>query len=206
VALGVHLYDLQFATQIERDYGRGFLPGDVEPGGSCEVTVTLPAPENPATYGLLFDMVDEYVAWFGDGGSPLEREYLRVSSAAADSRAPGQLTADLRVVEHDLPGVLLIEATNRGDTTWLCGPLTRGGHVQLGAQRLDSKDDVIERDWVRAPLPRSVAPGEVVRIRADLSERTRGIAVRSVLIDLVAEGRCWFAERGSRPLRVAIHA
>jgi hypothetical protein len=97
-------------------------------------------------------------------------------------------------VKQNEPGVLLIDAQNRGDTIWLRGPLTRGGHVQLGVQRLDALGQVIARDWVRVELPRSVPPGEGARMRVDLSDAVRGEAAAGVLIDFVAERRCWFAE------------
>jgi hypothetical protein len=205
VALGAHLHDLQFATEIAHDYARGFLPADVRPGESCEVTVTLPPPGMAGTYGVTFDMVDEYVTWFGDCGSPLELEYLRVEGpgSPADSRAPDRLSAELRLVEHTTPGVLVIDARNLGNTVWLRGPLTRGGHVQLGVQRLDRDGRVDDRDWVRAALPHSVVPEDVARIRVDVSHALRESARAALLIDLVAEGRCWFAERGSRPLTVS---
>ena len=56
--------------------GREPLPGDVRPGESVvvETTVSL-AGLPPGGYRLVFDMVAERVAWFGDLGSPtVERE------------------------------------------------------------------------------------------------------------------------------------
>lgn len=51
--------------------GRRPLPRDVRPGGSVELESTLSlAGLPPGRYRLVFDMVAERVAWFGDLGSP----------------------------------------------------------------------------------------------------------------------------------------
>ena len=203
VTVGVKLGDGE-GTAIDRDYARGFLPEDVMPGDSCEVQVRMRAPRTKGIYELRFDLVQEYVTWFAATGSPVALDYINVGGPddPADSRSPSRLQAALRVVERPQLGVMVIAAQNVGDTVWLRGPLTGGGHVRLGAQRLDDDGVVEDRDWIRVALPRCVAPGEEVRIRLDLSPEVHGPAPASVKIDMVSEGVCWFEEHGSQPLDV----
>jgi SAM-dependent methyltransferase len=54
--------------------GRTLLPADVPPGGTSDMTATLPVPPDIPTgdYELRFDLVDELVCWFSDlpGNAP----------------------------------------------------------------------------------------------------------------------------------------
>ena len=206
VTLGVQLRDLRTAAVIDRDYARGFLPSDLAPGETCEVQVRMRAPRQPGLYTLEFDMVDELMAWFGAEGSATELEYVSVrgTETPRDSRSPGRLQAGLQVVERRAPGVLVLSIENRGDTIWLRGPLALGGHVEVGAQRLDANGRVEEQDWVRVSLPHSVLPNETALVLLDLSPTTRHRTVEAVKIDMVAQRRCWFEEVGSKPLHVSL--
>ena len=56
-------------TVIERDYARAWLPADVPPGGTADVRIEIPAPEQPGRYGLKFDLVSEGIDWFESCGS-----------------------------------------------------------------------------------------------------------------------------------------
>jgi hypothetical protein len=50
---------------------RGDLPRTLLPGDGAEVEVNLPVDElAPGRYRLVLDVLQESVAWFGDGGSP----------------------------------------------------------------------------------------------------------------------------------------
>jgi SAM-dependent methyltransferase len=63
VRLGVQLMASE-GTVISRDYSRHELPRPIEPGGGCELTLTVPAPSTEGTYQLKFDLVREGVTWF----------------------------------------------------------------------------------------------------------------------------------------------
>jgi Radical SAM superfamily/Iron-sulfur cluster-binding domain len=55
---------------IDRDYARAWLPRDLEPGGSADVKIEIPAPAAPGRYQLKFDLVSEGIDWFEACGSP----------------------------------------------------------------------------------------------------------------------------------------
>jgi hypothetical protein len=198
--LGVQLWDLQTVVAIDRDYARGFLPIDLEPAQSCDVSALMRAPVHAGIYALKFDMVHEYVTWFDDLGSDIELEYLNVSGAdrrLPDSRSIAGLAASLQVVDCPQPGVVVVRAENCGRAVWLRGPLRRGGHVQIGVQRLAADGRVAARDWLRVPLPGSVRPGEAVLVRVEIPDRLWAAGPYQLKIDLVDELRGWFEDFGS---------
>jgi hypothetical protein len=127
-----------------------------------------------------------------------------------DSRQPGLLRAKLRLLEVSPPtevrpsAAVRVAARNTGDTVWLAGPLTRGGFVQLGIQLVDQAGAVVHRDWARAPLPDCVLPGQEVIVRAELALGPTVAANPVLRLDLVDEGICWFADRGSETLDVRL--
>ncbi|MGZ5380160.1 MAG: hypothetical protein ACXWD8_19960, partial [Mycobacterium sp.] len=57
-------------TLLNRDFERAWLPGNVEPGGSVVVPMTITAPSSPGRYALKFDLVSEGIDWFEQCGSP----------------------------------------------------------------------------------------------------------------------------------------
>ena len=205
VTVGARLWDLRGQTPIDLDYGRGFLPHDLAPGESAEVTLRMRAPQAPDRYYLSFDLVDEYLTWFVSEGSPVAHDYLTVAGDAVppDSRDPRRLHASIELLDQPQPGVLELSLTNSGDTVWLKGPLPAGGFVQLGVQRLDSSRSIVDRDWLRFPLKHAVLPGESIRMRVDIASRNTE-DVPAVRIDLLSELRCWFSERGTEALTVGV--
>jgi SAM-dependent methyltransferase len=66
------------------DDGRSALPKDLAPGESLQVGVDVRAPSDVGRYELVFDMVQEDVAWFEDRGSPT----VRVEVAVRDGFLP----------------------------------------------------------------------------------------------------------------------
>jgi SAM-dependent methyltransferase len=64
--------------RIIGDDGRAHLPKDVGPGESAVVQVEVRAPDEPGTYGLEVDLVQEGVAWFADRGSDASAIYTKV--------------------------------------------------------------------------------------------------------------------------------
>ena len=73
------------------------------------------------------------------------------------------------------------------------------GMVRVGVQQIH--EGRLERDFKRFELSRDIAPGESFELDLEASSLAGGEAVR---IDLVIEGVCWFADRGSRTLLVKL--
>ena len=205
VTLGARLWDLNAQNAFDLDYGRAFLAADVDPRAATETEMRLRAPRAPGLYCVTFDVVDEYLTWFQSEGSPVALEYLRVEGDGVppDSRAPRHLHATLELIDQPQPGVLVLSLSNTGDTVWLKGPLRHGGFVQIGVQRLDESGQLVDRDWLRFPLPRSVSPAETIQLRLDIASKSAE-DVAAVRIDLLSELRCWFSERGTEALTVAL--
>jgi len=68
VVLGDHWLNPRRETVI-RDDARASLPRDLKPGDEIELTIEVTAPQEPGSYFLQLDMVQEHVAWFADKGS-----------------------------------------------------------------------------------------------------------------------------------------
>ena len=63
---------------INRDFARAWLPRTLEPGGSIDVPIEIPAPELPGHYRLKFDLVSEGIDWFEHCGSQTTAKKLWV--------------------------------------------------------------------------------------------------------------------------------
>jgi hypothetical protein len=68
VRLGAQLCDARGGV-IDRDYARAWLPSDVDPHASADVSIEMPAPAQPGRYALKFDLVSEGIDWFERSGS-----------------------------------------------------------------------------------------------------------------------------------------
>jgi tRNA (mo5U34)-methyltransferase len=77
VRLGAHLIAAD-ETDVDWDYGRASLPGDLRPGDTAALTIRLRAPSEPGLYRVELDMVAEHLTWFEDLGSSTVRHPLRV--------------------------------------------------------------------------------------------------------------------------------
>ena len=204
VAIGAQLWPGAGLQAIDSDYGRGFFSEDVAPGCAVRATIRMRAPYNGGLYCLKFDAVAEYLTWFSATGSAAEHHYFTVRGdrAILDSRAPGRLSAHIRVVEQTGRGKLVVSITNAGDTVWLANPLRSGGWVQLGVQALDDEGAVTDRDWRRVRLPNDVVPGDSVSLRLDLSDAPPSL--NRARLDLVSELRCWFEEQEATPVTIVL--
>lgn len=210
VGLGGHLLTHD-GRSLEWEFFRVPLPADVAPGESCELRCVFAAPPDPGRYTLRLDLVADQVGWFESWGSRQAERTLEVGAGQPDSSAPGRLLAELelRPPARGLrlgPGEsreLALAARNAGNTLWLAAERREGGHVALGAHLLDAAGRVLEPDFLRAPLPRDVAPGESVGIAAVVvAPVTPG---RYILeLDLVDEGIAWFGPRGSATLQLPV--
>ncbi len=77
VRLGAQLCTAD-GTLLTLDYARADLPRSLDPGAATDVTVPLPALEQPGRYTLKFDLVNEGVDWFERCGSPTTTHTLWV--------------------------------------------------------------------------------------------------------------------------------
>jgi SAM-dependent methyltransferase len=134
------------------------------------------------------------------------------SAPVATTRRPKRLRARIDGVDGartevaaGAPLRLELRIINEGDTVWLGGAMPRGGWTRLGAhlERDNDAREVVNFDWWRAPFPGDVAPGAEVRVRAELPAIAEPGRYR-VVIEPVIEGMCWFFERESDPLVLAI--
>ena len=56
-------------VMLIQDDGRASLPGEIEPGRQCHVTLDVTVPADPGEYVLECDVVHEGISWFADKGS-----------------------------------------------------------------------------------------------------------------------------------------
>ncbi len=127
-----------------------------------------------------------------------------------DSRNPGRLRAHLRVPEGTvLRGrggshlSLLVAVRNEGDTVWLHEADPVGGYVLLAAHLLDAAGRGVRQGFFRQVLPRSVPPGEVVEVDADLI-LPAGAGRYLLRFDLLDEHVTWFSQAGSPTIDVPL--
>ncbi len=130
---------------------------------------------------------------------------LEVGERRRDTRAPGTLGAEIR------PGLARrgrgltgeVELVNTGDTLWLAGPPGGDGQVRLGVQLLAADGRLLVRDFARVALEADVPPGGVARVwvALDLPDESAPVELK---LDLVAERVCWFEDRGSRAVHLAV--
>jgi SAM-dependent methyltransferase len=100
----------------------------------------------------------------------------------------------------------IINATveNRCDTVYLKEGRRGVGYVRLGAHLLTEDGRLIEMDFGRAGLPEDLPRGARARMRLDLKAPS-GPGRHIVRLDMVNEGVCWFAEKGSKVADVALN-
>ena len=132
------------------------------------------------------------------------------ASSVADSRVPGTLRAGIEL-EKPLPNeiqpganfVVRIKVANQGDTLWLGGNYMRRGAVMLGIKVLDPAGNIVDEFHGEPALPRAMAPGEETSAVIKRAAPARPGSY-SMKIDLVDQHICWFEERGSQPLILAL--
>lgn len=136
---------------------------------------------------------------------PLERFLRRAPDRRPTLAAVVRLLDGPAAVSAGAPFVLTVEARNDGAVVWRAAPDSRG-YVRVGVELLDEQHRLIDRDFVRAPLPQDVPPGATVRVNVRCSSPAApGMYV--LKIDLVSEGVSWFEPHGTaaavHPLRVS---
>lgn len=209
VMLGGHLFDEQ-RRLFARGHLRAELPRDVAPGEEVRVQARLLLPARPGRYRLRLDLVDEFVAWFEQVGSPAVDVEVEVAGYL-DSRAPHQLRADLeppaetvlRVTRPGAPLQLSLRAHNAGDTAWLSSTPDGAGAVALGGHLLAEDGTVLDWDFFRLGLPRDVDPGQHVDLACGFAAPPESGRYR-LRVDLVADRVGWFESWGSLPIELLL--
>ena len=205
VMLAGHLHSAR-GDRVVRGAFRVPLPYPVAPGQSVELQVAVPLPAEIGRYQVELDLVDENVAWFGQSGSPTTRLAVEVDRLAEQDE-PDALRARLETASarvSALPGTLvelLVRATNEGRQAWP-GP-SEERTVRLAGHLLGPTGDVLAPDYVRTGLQARVEPGGSVELAARFRAPLDAGAYR-LKLDLVLEQVCWFEQRGSRPLEIAL--
>jgi SAM-dependent methyltransferase len=99
-----------------------------------------------------------------------------------------------RVVTFDQQLICSVRVRNLGDSTW---PIERArSWFHVGNHWLDRRGRVVVRDDGRAEMPHDLPPGGEAEVSLTLRV-PRSPGFRVVQFDVVQEGVCWFAERGS---------
>ncbi|HEY7728972.1 MAG TPA: methyltransferase domain-containing protein, partial [Candidatus Eisenbacteria bacterium] len=203
VMLSGHLLDGD-GRIVRHGFFRTPLPRGVPPGETVEVVAEVPLPAEGGRHRIRFDLVDEHVMWFSQAGSPvLERDLFVEGGAAPDSlRARLEAAGPLR----SAGGTLVrfpVRLVNEGTETWRHAPEPRPGTVSLAGHVVDAEGRMHTRDLMHQPLPRDVAPAGSVDLLAELRAPLEPGAYR-LKLDLVKEHVCWFEQRGSPPLEIAL--
>lgn len=90
-----------------------------------------------------------------------------------------------------------LNLSNTGISKWLHQNINDIGVVKLAGHLYTDKREVVNLDFYRQYLPRSINPGEEIILTAEINIYEPGNYVLS--LDLVAEGICWFENIGSVP-------
>ena len=124
-------------------------------------------------------------------------EYQPTTRNPDNPRARIEPAIDRGRVPAGSPIPLHVRLTNTGDTRWLSGTPDQRGTTQLAARlHRTGPDACIDAEWSRTLLPRDVPTGEDVTLDITLPTIDTPGEYRIVL-DVIAEHVCWFAERGS---------
>jgi hypothetical protein len=197
VRLAYHWFDAS-GRLVVWDGERTSLPTDLAPGTqnsdgqSATLHATVRAPATPGQYFLVFDMVQDGVAWFGH----------QTSSAVAvtdPARSAGYGYGDGTIgpsllATHTYRDVLVL---NSGTATWAAA-----GPIRLSYHWRDANGALLAWDGLRSPLPQDIPPGAPTRIRLEVDTPNRpGTYVFQV--DGVEDGVTWFSSAGSEPYDIS---
>ncbi|GFP22296.1 hypothetical protein HKBW3S06_01523, partial [Candidatus Hakubella thermalkaliphila] len=198
---------------------RSPLPRNVAPGEVVEFTATIQAPTSLGTYTIAYDMVHEGVAWFSQKGAGMERRTFSVGgvepvapiilavapSPSAPTREPSPASFTYRAAYNDYqrtpsslsPGQQVsfpFAVRNLSNFTWSSSPPNQ---VNLSYHLYDSRGRMVTSlNGLRSPLPRNVAPGEVVDLTITIQAPT-SLGTYTIAYDMVHEGVSWFSQKGA---------
>ncbi len=210
-------YDMRNHRVLENDIDLNEIFSLAEPAGFTQVKVRTmnDLVISLEQYNALFDssvasLELRSAAWQRMHDTMLNRTvfFLHKGELRLDSRGHDGLAHRMSVhpetvsSPHGDPVTLTFTIMNTGTAHWLNQGTEIFGLVRLACHLYDEHGALLNLDHFRSELPKSVAPGETVRmtVAVPLSER------RPCLLgfDLVAEGVRWFEKAGSKPVHVRI--
>jgi hypothetical protein len=177
--------------------------GWVLPGSSARFAFDVVAPSGAGIYDFRWQMVDDFVTWFGDM-SPNVKVVVNAADFAPDATflsqsVPAQMTGGLRYP-------VSITLRNSGNTTWenVAGPGTPGAY-SLGSQGpQDTPVWRVEPFSTRVPVTGRVAPGSTITFTFDvLAPATPG--TYRFQWQMVDDFVTWFGEQ-TPPVDVVVTA
>lgn len=139
------------------DDGRAELPHAVQPGESVGLELRVTAPDRPGRYELELDVVQEFVAWWSDLGSPTTRVGVAVSSAeepetgGTQHRSTGREPAMEPAVISDTTAADQSKAAHETSTTGQPAPAERSGSAEPAV-----RDSAIEMHPMHVSFVRSL--------------------------------------------------
>ena len=177
---------------------RSPLPRDVGPGDSVDVDAVIAAPGRYGRYALVWDLLQEGVAWFGWLHSPTPtstlwvQPRLRAAWVGADPAAaripPGETTE------------VAVRIRNVGlDTLQGTGP----NAVDIGYHWLDPQGGAAVWDGLRTRLPAPIPPGATADVAVKVARPTRA-DVPNLAIDMVVVGQYWMSWAGQPSLMIPV--
>jgi len=200
VHLSYHWLDVA-GHMVVWDGTRAALAGDIAPGQSAVVAITVASPPSVGAYRLRLDLVQEGVTWFSaQGVTPREIAISVTTGFGASYTVTPSATPFL-------PGsraVLAVTLTNTGLLPW---PALGSAPVHAAAHVLDLAGHVLVWDGERAALPNDVGPGQSVTLNVAVAIPLNAApATYEVNVDLVREGIAWLSSSGVVPGSAAVAA
>ena len=163
------------------------LPGEVAPNTTAEFTFTITAPSAAGSYGFVWQMVRDGVAWFGSStpsGGAIEVEVIPVDDASfvSTSGVPSKMAVGSTAT-------VTVTMENVGTTTW----------AEAGLYRLGSESVRDNTTWGtnRAHLPGSVdapvivPPKGTVEFRFEITAPST-VGPHAFEWRMVRDGVAWF--------------
>jgi hypothetical protein len=150
------------------------------------INAQITVPDQPGTYKLRYDIVQEGVTWFS--GQGMQTPVKQVSVIVPELSALYGVPANVAAAANSMLTVP-ITLTNAGTTTWQPGAFNVAYHLYV------SNGAVFVWDGQRTALPSAVAPGQSVTVNA-VVKMPAGPGTYSLRFDVVQEGVAWFSGQG----------
>ena len=184
IDLSYHWYDVN-GNVVVWDGARTSLSG-MDPNEVRSLNASVVGPQQPGTYVLKLDIVQEGVAWFSEKGMLLAPVVVTVRTPALGAlySAPAQVTGTAG-------GTISVPVTltNVGSSTWQPGVLNLAYHL------LAASANTYVWDGARTQLPSAVGPGQSVTLNAVV--RMPAVSgTFTIRWDLVQEGVAWASQLG----------
>jgi peptidoglycan hydrolase-like amidase len=187
IDLSYHLLDAS-GNVVLWDGARALLGGDLAPGASRAIPLTVTAPTANGTYTLAVEMVREGSGWFSQLGAPAATIALPVTSGLnggyGASTTPGQVTIGA-VID------LSVTISNFGPRTW---PAAGANPVELSYHIVGANTGTVYVwDGNRGKLPSDVPAQTSVTVPIRVG-MPAGVGDYVMQWDLVQEGVAWFSQ------------